>query len=97
MISVLVGVVAPPSAKAGDTCGTRCWETYGVCYKSTSNRERCQGQLLRCLNNCIRAKRRPAAAAPETPRATPQRTPDPGRGKSAPPPADPMAPLFPSQ
>ena len=60
MIYVLAGIVASPSATAEeeDTCGTRCWEMYGACYRSTSNRRRCQGKLLRCLNNCIRAKRK---------------------------------------
>ena len=33
-----------------------CWEAYGACYKSTNNRQRCQAQLQRCLNSCIRSK-----------------------------------------
>ncbi len=40
------------------SCRATCWEGYGACYKSTNNRMRCQAQLQRCLNNCIRSKRR---------------------------------------
>lgn len=69
MVVALAGSLASGRATAEETCRTRCWDAYGACYRSTSNRQRCQGQLLRCLNNCIRAKRRstskaPAAAAP---------------------------------
>jgi hypothetical protein len=82
MVFVLAGVLTGPAARAEDTCRTRCWDTYGACYKSTSNRERCQGQLLRCLNNCIRAHRRPAAAGSAAPRPAPQRGPDPAHSRS---------------
>lgn len=57
----LLGVLATPPARAEDTCRSRCWDAYGECYTSTSNRQRCQGQLLRCLSNCIRAKRASAS------------------------------------
>jgi hypothetical protein len=59
VVVALVGVLAPAPSRAEEACRTRCWEAYGACYRSTSNRQRCQGQLLRCLNNCIRAKRKP--------------------------------------
>jgi hypothetical protein len=94
MVFVMAGVLAVPPARTEEDCRSRCWETYGACYRSTSNRERCQGQLLRCLNNCIRANRRPASVGPESPRAAPPRGPDPGRGKIGPSPPNPTAPLF---
>jgi hypothetical protein len=64
MVVALAGGLASGRATAEETCRTRCWDAYGACYRSTSNRQRCQGQLLRCLNNCIRAKRRSAPDAP---------------------------------
>ena len=36
----------------------RAGKAYGACYKSTNNRQRCQAHLQRCLNGCIRSKRR---------------------------------------
>jgi hypothetical protein len=65
----VVGVLGSLPARSQETCRTRCWDAYGACYQSTSNRQRCQGQLLRCLSNCIRANRRPAAAAPAATRS----------------------------
>jgi hypothetical protein len=69
MIFVLVEVLISPSARAEETCRTLCWETYGACYKSTSNRQHCQGRLLRCLSNCIRAKRKSTSTHPAAPRS----------------------------
>jgi hypothetical protein len=84
LIFVLVEVLSPPSARAEEeTCPARCWETYGECYRSTSNRRRCQAQLLRCLNNCIRAKPKPAIPGASPPRHTPEKPPGPG-GKPGP-------------
>ncbi|MBO0765113.1 MAG: hypothetical protein J2P50_11060 [Hyphomicrobiaceae bacterium] len=60
VLLAVVGVVVAPPARSQETCRTRCWDAYGACYTSTSDRQRCQAQLLRCLNNCIRAKRSPA-------------------------------------
>ncbi len=56
-----MGVELAPAAemlaqRAG-SCRSSCWEAYGACYKSTSNRQRCQAQLQRCLDGCIRSKR----------------------------------------
>ena len=66
VVVALAGSLASGRATAEETCRTRCWDAYGTCYRSTSNRQRCQGQLLRCLNNCIRAKRRAAPDVPST-------------------------------
>jgi hypothetical protein len=52
------GVVVPAELNAQGSCRATCWEAYGACYKSTNNRMRCQALLQRCLNSCIRSKRR---------------------------------------
>jgi hypothetical protein len=49
-------VLAPGQPSAQGSCRAICWEAYGACYKATNNRQRCQGQLQRCLNGCIRKK-----------------------------------------
>jgi hypothetical protein len=53
-----VGLLAPAKLDAQNSCRANCWESYGACYKSTADRQRCQAQLQRCLNGCIRSKRR---------------------------------------
>ena len=52
------GVVVPAELNAQGSCRSVCWEGYGSCYKSTNNRQRCQAHLQRCLNGCIRSKKR---------------------------------------
>jgi hypothetical protein len=51
-------LLAPSGAGAQNSCRGICWEGYGACYKATNNRQRCQAQLQRCLNSCIRSRRR---------------------------------------
>lgn len=53
----LGGVMLPAQTSAQGSCRATCWEGYGACYKSTSNRQRCQAQLQRCLDGCIRSRR----------------------------------------
>jgi hypothetical protein len=50
--------LAVPTADAQSSCRSACWESYGSCYKATNSRHRCQSQLQRCLNGCIRSRRR---------------------------------------
>ncbi len=45
------------AAAQNNSCRQACWHTYGACYKATSSRARCQAQLKRCLDGCIRRKR----------------------------------------
>jgi hypothetical protein len=45
------------SALAQNLCSGGCKAAYGNCYKSTHDRTKCQGQLQRCLEGCIRGKR----------------------------------------
>jgi hypothetical protein len=54
----LAALLGTLPAGAESSCRTQCWEAYGMCYKSTSKRQRCQGLLYRCLKNCLRAKKR---------------------------------------
>jgi hypothetical protein len=63
LLGLLAGLgvdIAPAAemlAQRAGSCRSNCWESYGACYKSTSNRQRCQAQLQRCLDGCIRSKR----------------------------------------
>jgi hypothetical protein len=44
----------PVAAENG--CSSGCRSAYGACYKSTHDRSRCQVQLQRCLEGCIRSR-----------------------------------------
>ena len=64
--------LAPATARAQNACSGGCKAAYGNCYKSTHDRAKCQGQLQRCLEGCIRGKRWHAAAhAPQPPAPAP--------------------------
>jgi len=39
------------------SCADGCRAAYGSCYKSTQDRAKCQAQLQRCLEGCIRSRR----------------------------------------
>ena len=43
-------------ALAQNVCSSGCKAAYGNCYKSTHDRTKCQAQLQRCLEGCIRGK-----------------------------------------
>jgi hypothetical protein len=43
-------------AAAQNACSSGCRAAYGACYKSTHDRSRCQVQLQRCLEGCIRSR-----------------------------------------
>jgi hypothetical protein len=47
-------LVAPAAAQ--NACSSGCRAAYGACYKSTHDRSRCQVQLQRCLEGCIRSR-----------------------------------------
>ncbi len=57
LLVALGGLLSPTETRAQGSCRATCWEGYGACYKSTSNRQRCQAQLQRCLDGCIRSRR----------------------------------------
>lgn len=53
-----IAMLPPPRpAMAQNACSASCRAAYGSCYKSTQDRARCQAQLQRCLEGCIRSKR----------------------------------------
>lgn len=50
--------VAPVCVQAqGSGCVESCRASFGACYKATSNRAACEGQLQRCMQGCIASKR----------------------------------------
>ena len=56
-LQVALGASAVTPA-AADSTGTNSRKAaYGSCYKSSQDRSRCQSQLQRCLEQCIRKKR----------------------------------------
>jgi hypothetical protein len=58
LIVALAGILLVPSSNAQALqCSASCKAAYGSCYKSTQDRNRCQAQLQRCLESCIRSKR----------------------------------------
>lgn len=57
VLQVALGASVISPAAADSTCSNSCKAAYGSCYKSTQDRPRCQSQLQRCLEQCIRKKR----------------------------------------
>ena len=41
----------------GPSCSSGCKAAYGACYKKSQDRSKCQAQLQRCLETCIKSKR----------------------------------------
>jgi hypothetical protein len=54
--ALLVAAVLAGPAAAQNACSSGCRAAYGACYKSTHDRSRCQVQLQRCLEGCIRSR-----------------------------------------
>jgi hypothetical protein len=44
-------------ADAEGSCSSNCKAAYGNCYKKSQDRSKCQAQLQRCLEGCIRSRR----------------------------------------
>jgi hypothetical protein len=58
LLVVLTGTLLMPTCGLqAASCTSNCRAAYGACYKSTQDRARCQAQLQRCLEACIRGKR----------------------------------------
>ena len=54
-----LGLLAPPrQALAQNSCSASCRAVYGNCYKRSQNREQCQQQWQRCLEQCRRSNSR---------------------------------------
>ncbi len=55
----LVALALPAGAARaeGPSCSASCKVAYGACYKKSQDRAKCQTQLQRCLESCIKSKR----------------------------------------
>jgi hypothetical protein len=54
----LAGILLLPiCGLRASSCSDGCKAAYGSCYKSSQDRAKCQAQLQRCLEGCIRGKR----------------------------------------
>jgi len=56
LVLLLAAVPLAGPAAAQNACSSGCRTAYGACYKSTHDRSRCQVQLQRCLEGCIRSR-----------------------------------------
>ncbi|MBO0741985.1 MAG: hypothetical protein J2P51_11230 [Hyphomicrobiaceae bacterium] len=53
----LAALMVPPCfVRAEGSCSSGCKAAYGACYKKSQDRSKCQAQLQRCLEGCIRSK-----------------------------------------
>lgn len=57
LLVALVALPTQPVASGQQACSANCRAAYGSCYKSSQDRAKCQTQLQRCLETCIRSKR----------------------------------------
>jgi hypothetical protein len=54
----LAALMLPPCVVSAEaSCSSGCKAAYGSCYKKTQDRSKCQAQLQRCLESCIKNKR----------------------------------------
>jgi hypothetical protein len=54
--ALLGGVVSTAVANNKESCSAACRTSYGACYKKSQDRAKCQSQLQRCLEGCIRRR-----------------------------------------
>jgi hypothetical protein len=57
VLALLATLLPAPPVAAQNACSAQCRSAYGSCYKSSQDRPKCQAQLQRCLEACIRNKR----------------------------------------
>lgn len=55
-VAALYGTAASP-ALAQDSCSAQCRAAYGNCYKRSQNRDACQREWQRCLEQCRPGRR----------------------------------------
>jgi hypothetical protein len=55
VLLLLVGGSSVPCSAQG-SCSEGCRSAFASCYRSTSNRSACEGQLQRCLQGCVASK-----------------------------------------
>ncbi len=53
---LLGGMVSSASSNNKESCSAACRTSYGACYKKSQDRAKCQSQLQRCLEGCIRRR-----------------------------------------
>jgi hypothetical protein len=57
-VAMIAATRLPACAEgAVGSCSSGCKAAYGSCYKKSQDRSKCQAQLQRCLEGCIRSKR----------------------------------------
>lgn len=54
--ALMAGVVSTAVANNKESCSAACRTSYGNCYKKSQDRAKCQSQLQRCLESCIRRR-----------------------------------------
>jgi hypothetical protein len=54
--AVWAGMLSTASANNKESCSAACRTSYGNCYKKSQDRAKCQSQLQRCLEGCIRRR-----------------------------------------
>ena len=58
MAVALAALTLPTSAAdAQGSCSSSCRAAYGACYTKSQDRSKCQAQLKRCPESCIKSKR----------------------------------------
>jgi hypothetical protein len=55
-VGLAVLTVPPCVVRAEASCSEGCKAAYGSCYKKSQDRSKCQAQLQRCLEGCIKSK-----------------------------------------
>jgi hypothetical protein len=56
LISAVLPGSSEPAAAASKLCSASCRDVYGSCYKRSQNRDQCQLQWQRCLEQCRRKR-----------------------------------------
>ena len=54
-LMLLIGGTSVPCNAQG-SCSEGCRSAFSSCYRATSNRAACEGQLQRCLQGCLASK-----------------------------------------
>jgi hypothetical protein len=59
LLAVTASALLPLCAVSArsSTCSSSCKAAYGNCYKKSLDRSKCQSQLQRCLEGCIRSRK----------------------------------------
>ena len=58
ILHLAFAAAAATPASADSNCSDKCKSAYGICYKKSQERTRCQAQLQRCLMSCLNASKK---------------------------------------